>query len=108
MLWNDDSITVYLFTKTEDLRVGTEDLDRVIRRHRKRGVRRGEVFVFANRKLDRVKVLFRDSTGLWASQKHLAGRTYPDPSKYQRKPGQVGFVTIAPDDLARFLRYGPH
>jgi len=62
---------VYLAVGATDLRKGFEGLGDRVRHHLKEDPLSGHLFVFANRNLNRVKLLYWDGSGTWILAKRL-------------------------------------
>ncbi len=68
-------IQIYLCTEATDMRRGFDGLARMAEQHLARDVLAGGLYVFVNRRRDRVKLLYWDNDGLAIWHKRLeAGR----------------------------------
>jgi transposase len=63
---------IYLATGATDLRKSFEGLSDVVRHQFQEDPLSGHLFVFANRRKTRVKVLYWDGSGTWVCAKRLA------------------------------------
>ena len=64
-------VEIFLCVEPTDLRCGYDRLAQRARQHAERDVLRGGLFVFFNRRRDRVKLLYWDRDGLTVWQKRL-------------------------------------
>ena len=97
MLSFTGGIKVYLALEPQDMRKSFNGLAAAVSEHLKADPYQGAVFVFTNKRHNRLKILFWDGTGLWVAAKRLEqGRfSWPKPtSKGQRK------LSLSPEALA--------
>jgi transposase len=76
MLTIPSTITIYLHTQPTDLRKGADALCGVIRGQFQGDPQDGSLFLFFNRRRDRVKMLHWDGTGYWIYYKTLESGTF--------------------------------
>jgi transposase len=81
------SLKVCLAVEPCDLRASFERLAAVVRERLGEEERSSQVFVFGNRRRDRVKLLYWDGTGLWLMAKRLEQGTFSWPQACE--PGQA-------------------
>lgn len=72
-------LRVCLAVEPADLRRGGEGLATLIRESLREDERSSQLFVFTNRRRDRVRVLYWDGTGLWVMTKRLEQGTFAWP-----------------------------
>lgn len=70
---------IYLATGATDLRKGFEGLSDLVKHQFKEDPLSGHLFIFANRKRNRVKLLYGDTTGRWLCVKALYQGCYAWP-----------------------------
>ena len=85
MLSFSSAVRIYLAVDPVDMRKSFDGLYAVATNHLKENPLSGGLFVFSNRRRNRLKILFWDGTGLWVLAKRLekGGFTWPrgvDPS----------------------------
>ncbi|MBW3596578.1 MAG: IS66 family insertion sequence element accessory protein TnpB [Planctomycetes bacterium] len=76
MLSIPSTIRIYLHTQPTDLRKGADGLCGVIRGQFQGDPQDGSLFLFFNRRRDRVKMLHWDGTGYWIYYKTLESGTF--------------------------------
>jgi transposase len=94
------ALKVYLAVEPQDMRKSFNGLYAAAQDHLGEHPRSGALFVFCNKRRNRIKTLYFDGTGLWVSAKRLEeGRfSWPAPSRSgQRK------LKLAPEALALLL-----
>jgi len=64
---------IYLATGTTDMRVGFDGLHAMVISVLRQDPLSGHLFMFANKRRDRLKVLYFDGTGLWVCSKRMQG-----------------------------------
>lgn len=74
------SSEIYLYTSTVDMRRSFDGLLAIVQAEFGRDVRAGDLFVFINKRGDRLKALWWDSDGLAIFMKRLESGTYQRPS----------------------------
>ena len=79
MLSFSSAVRIYLAVDPVDMRKSFDGLYAVAANHLKENPMEGGLFVFSNRRRNRLKILFWDGTGLWVLAKRLekGGFTWP-------------------------------
>ncbi len=67
---------IYLATQPTDMRKSFDGLCAIVQQHFDRDPFQGDVFVFLNRRRDRVKILVWDRNGFWIARKRLERGTF--------------------------------
>jgi transposase len=80
---------IYLAAGTTDLRKSFEGLSDVVRHQFQEDPLSGHLFVFANRRRTRVKVLYCDGTGIWICAKKLSQGTFHWPRTAENERGAL-------------------
>jgi len=75
------STRIYLYAKPTDMRKSFDGLHAIVQSEFRRDIRSGDVFVFLNRRLDRVKLLHWDRDGLAIWMKRLERGTFQRPPR---------------------------
>lgn len=90
---------IYLYAKPADMRKSFNGLHAIVAAEFGRDIRTGDVFVFLNRRLDRIKLIHWDRDGLAIWMKRLERGTF------QRPPSLPGGVQVEIDatDLTLML-----
>ena len=76
MLHVPPSVAIYVYTRHADLRKGFDGLSGIIRQEFQADPLDGSLFLFFNRRRDRLKILHFDGTGYWLYYKKLESH-YP-------------------------------
>lgn len=92
-------VETFLCLEPTDLRCGFDRLSQRAAEHARRNVRNGGLYVFLNRRRDRLKLLYWDLDGPAVWYKRLEAGTYQLP--VVAKGAQS--TTLAPDELALIL-----
>ena len=79
MLALTPSTTIYLAVKPTDMRKGFDGLSRIVSEHIERNVLEGGLYVFVNRRGDRLKLLWWQEDGLCVWYKRLEQGTFQLP-----------------------------
>ena len=87
-------VRIYLYAKNVDMRRSFDGLCAIVQSEFKRDVRSGDLFVFLNRRLDRLKLLHWDRDGLAIWMKRLERGTFQRPAAV---PGSDQVVMDATD-----------
>jgi len=90
---------IYLYAKPTDMRRSFNGLHAIVAGEFGRDIRQGDVFVFLNRRLDRIKLIHWDRDGLAIWMKRLERGTFQRP----RCPLDAAQVEIDATDLALLL-----
>jgi transposase len=98
MLSVSPAVRIYLAAGASDLRRSIDGLAQVVRERFALDPLSGHLFVFRNRRGDRVKILVWDQSGFWVLYKRLEHGTFAWPA--DEAPGAV---TIASRDLLVLL-----
>ena len=65
---------IFLAAQAIDLRKSFEGLSDLVRHHIQQDPLSGHLYLFTNRRRNRVKLLYADGSGLWVCTKRLLGR----------------------------------
>jgi len=97
MLSFTGALKVYVALEPQDMRKSFNGLSAVVEHHLDRDPYQGALYLFANKRRDRIKILFWDGTGLWVAAKRLEqGRfSWPQPSQKGQKR-----LSLTPEALA--------
>ena len=100
MLTLSPAVRIYLATGATDLRRSIDGLSGLVREQLALDPLSGHLFLFRNRRGDRLKVLGWDRSGFWILYKRLERGTFRFPA-----PGEAGStgVTITATDLIMLL-----
>lgn len=90
---------IYLYAKPADMRKSFDGLHALVQAEFHREIRAGDVFVFLNRRLDRIKLIHWDKDGLAIWMKRLERGTFQRP----RCPAGAAEVEMDATDLALLL-----
>jgi transposase len=91
---------IYLAAGVSDLRQGFEGLSDRVRHQFKEDPLSGHLFVFANRRKNRIKLLYWDGSGLWVCAKRLEQGCFSWPKTTEADPGAL---RIAAEELTLLL-----
>ncbi len=83
------NLKVYVATEPADLRMSFSGLYARTQNVLKEDPRTGSLFVFTNRRRNRVKTLYWDGTGLWVMTKRLEKGTFSWPVGVRTKNGKL-------------------
>ena len=75
------SLKIYLCVEPADMRKSFNGLYAIAKHELKRNPMDGSLFLFSNRRRDRVKLLYWDGTGFWVLAKRLEKGTFWWPGK---------------------------
>lgn len=70
------SVTIYLHTEPTDMRKGVDGLSGIVRGQFEEDPTGGSLYLFVNRRRDRLKMLYWDGTGFWVFYKVLEQGTF--------------------------------
>jgi transposase len=90
---------IYLYAKPTDMRRSFNGLHALVEAEFHRDIREGDVFVFLNRRLDRIKLIHWDRDGLAIWMKRLERGTFQRP----RFPAGAAQVEMDATDLTLLL-----
>lgn len=104
MLSFPGSLKVFVCLEPTDMRKGFEGLHAAVRERLGEEVSGGALFVFANRRRTRLKILYFDGTGLWLLTKRLERGTFfwpraadPGTTKLRLTPEALSLLTDGVD-----------
>ena len=72
---------IYLYAKDVDMRKSFDGLHAIIQSEFQRDVRLGDLFLFLNRRLDRLKLMYWDRDGIAIWMKRLESGTFQRPAR---------------------------
>ena len=99
MLSLPTSVTIWLATQPTDLRKSFDSLAEVVRQQLGGDPLSGQLFVFRNKRADRVKLLYWDEDGFVLVYKRLEKGTF----RFPQAAGDAAGVTIRAADLQMLL-----
>lgn len=76
MLSIPTGMAIYLYTQATDMRKGFDGLSGIVREQFAADPLDGSLFLFVNRRRDRIKILHWDGTGFWLYYKLLEAGTF--------------------------------
>lgn len=76
MLSIPPSVPIFMYTRPADLRKGFDGLSGIVRKEFRADPLNGSLFLFVNRRRDRLKILHFDGTGYWLYYKLLEAGTF--------------------------------
>jgi transposase len=91
---------IYLAAGPTDLRKSFEGLADLVRHRFQEDPLSGHLFVFANRRKNRVKVFYWDGSGTWVCTKRLAKGCYSWP---KTAPAETGALRVLAEELMLLL-----
>ena len=94
------SLRIYLCLEPTDMRKAFNGLYAIAKHELKRNPMDGSLFVFANRRRDRIKLLYWDGTGFWVLAKRLEKGTFWWPG---RDDAGGGSIEMKPEALGMLL-----
>jgi transposase len=94
------ALKVYLALDPSDLRKGFDGLSALVLGHFGAELSCDALYVFVNKRRDRIKLLYHDSTGLWVATKRLERGRYSWPRATQ--PGEKK-IRLTPEALQLVL-----
>lgn len=91
------ALKVYLAVEPQDMRKSFNGLSAIVSEHLRSDPYQGALYIFTNKRRNRLKILFWDGTGLWVACKRLEqGRfSWPKPSRGNQKR-----LSLTPEALA--------
>jgi transposase len=90
-------VPIFLYTRPADLRKGFDGLSGIVRKELQADPLNGSLFLFINRRRDRIKILHFDGTGFWLYYKLLEAGTF------EVVPSTEKCAQIDPTQLAMLL-----
>ena len=90
---------IYLYAKSVDMRKSFDGLHALVQSEFKRDIRLGDLFLFLNRRLDRIKLMQWDRDGILIVYKRLESGTFQRPAC----PAGAEHVVMDATDLAVLL-----
>jgi len=72
-------LTIYLYGKNVDMRRSFDGLCAIVQSEFKKDIRTGDLFLFLNRRLDRIKLMYWDRDGIAIWMKRLERGTFQRP-----------------------------
>lgn len=96
MLSFSGGLRVFVAMDPCDMRKGFNGLHALVTERLGEEPRHGALFVFTNRRRNRLKILFWDRTGLWVCNKRLENGTFSWPQAAE--PGQMK-LSLSPEAL---------
>ena len=104
MLTWTGSLRVFLAVEACDLRLGFDGLSGLVQTRLGEVASSGALFVFTNRRHNRVKLLYFDGTGLWLATKRLEKGTFAWPPAVPVKAGEPAHkLALTPQALSLLL-----
>jgi len=97
MLSFTGSLKIYLAVEPCDMRKSFNGLYALAEDKLRLDPRNGALFIFTNKRRNRIKILFFDGTGLWVMAKRLEAGTFCWPKASQRKAEKI---SLTPEALA--------
>lgn len=76
MLSIPSTISIFLYTRPTDMRKGFDGLSGIVRSELAGDPLDGSIFLFINRRRDRIKILHWDGTGYWLHYRLLEAGTF--------------------------------
>jgi transposase len=98
MLTVSPAVRIYVATGATDLRRSIDGLSALVREHLQLDPLSGHLFLFRNRRGDRLKILLWDQSGFWVLYKRLEQGTFAWPLEKSDAP-----VTLRHRDLLLLL-----
>lgn len=89
MLTLPPSVRVYVACGATDLRRSVDGLSAIVREHLKLDPLSGHLFLFRNRRGDRLKILVWDRSGFWVLYKRLERGTFAWPAGEEAGPVEM-------------------
>jgi transposase len=99
MLSLTSSTKIYVYTSVTDMRKGVHGLSGIVRDEFADDPTNGNLFVFVNRRRDRMKILHFDSGGFWLYYRLLEAGTF----EALKRPDQSCYLIIDGTQLAMLL-----
>lgn len=90
---------IYVYTSVTDMRKGVHGLSGIVREYFQADPTDGSLFVFINRRRDRLKILYFDGAGFWLYYRLLEAGTFEE----LKNPHQSNYLTIDATELSMLL-----
>lgn len=87
MLYLGAQVRYFLFSQVVDMRKGCYGLSGLVRHEMQQNVLSGDVFVFLNKRCNKIKLLQWDRDGFSLYEKHLEKGTFERPAKTNEDAG---------------------
>ena len=84
----------FLYARPTDMRKGFSGLSGLVRRHIGHPLMGGDVFIFVNRRRDRIKLLMWDATGFALYYKQLEQGTFELPDSGRGQSVELGWAEL--------------
>jgi transposase len=97
------AVRIFVFTGVTDMRRGFDGLAAMVETELGQNPESGHLFLFFNRRHDRVKILFWQGDGLVLWYKRLEGSTFPRLRTASNEPGETPSLEIRAGELAMLL-----
>ena len=97
MLTFNGNVRVYVALEPCDMRKSFNGLYAIAEEQLREDPKRGALFVFCNKRRNRLKLLYWDGTGLWVLAKRLEKGTFSWPKSTKETPKKL---KLAPEALA--------
>jgi transposase len=97
MLSFSGSLKVFVAVEACDMRKGFNGLHALVTQRLGEDPRAGALFVFTNRRHNRIKILYWDTTGFWVLSKRLEEGTFSWPKNLEP---QITKLSLTPQALA--------
>lgn len=95
MLSFPGSLKIFVALEPCDMRKSFNGLYAIAEQQLREDPKRGAVFVFCNKKRDRLKLLYWDGTGLWVLAKRLEKGTFSWPKSTKDQPKKLKLAAEA-------------
>jgi transposase len=93
------SSKIYVYTSVTDMRKGVHGLSGIVRSEFAADPTDGSLFVFVNRRRDRLKILYFDGGGFWLYYRLLEAGTFEE----LKNPSKSIYLTIDATELSMLL-----
>lgn len=90
---------IYVYTSVTDMRKGVHGLSGIVRSEFGTDPTDGSLFVFINRRRDRMKILYFEGGGFWLYYRLLEAGTFEE----LKNPQQSSYLTIDSTELSMLL-----
>lgn len=97
------AVRIFVFTGVTDMRRGFDGLAAMVEGELGQNPESGHLFLFFNRRRDRVKILFWQGDGLVLWYKRLEGSTFPNLRAALNEPCETPALEIRAGELALLL-----